>query len=110
MADQVPTRLGRETPRAMRFFGRSSSRRSCSGGSQFVLYTRAGCHLCDAAKELLERYQRHWRFQLNQIDVDTDPALAKRFGDCVPVVTVDGEGRFLGGGTEGFLRRLLRAN
>ena len=94
----------------MRFFGRSSSRRSCSGGSQFVLYTRAGCHLCDAAKELLERYQRHWRFQLHQIDVDIDPALVRQYGDCVPVVTVDGEVRFRGVVNEVLLRRLLRTH
>ena len=74
-----------------------------------MLYTRNGCHLCDAAWEQLRlRGQRHG-FNLHMIDVDGDPALRNRYGDEVPVVTFNGAVRFRGTVNEVLLDRLLRA-
>lgn len=61
-----------------------------------VLYTRPGCHLCDDAKSLLQDRQRSWGYHLTETNVDADPELANRYGECVPVVTVDGKLRFRG--------------
>jgi glutaredoxin len=55
------------------------------------LYTREGCHLCDDAALALERVRARAPFELAVIDVDTDPALAERYGMEVPVVLVDGK-------------------
>ena len=55
-----------------------------------VLYGRAGCHLCEQARDALRRLGRELAFELVEHDVDTDPALAERYGDRVPVVTVAG--------------------
>lgn len=56
-----------------------------------VLYTRAGCHLCEVAREALERVRAAHPFELVTIDVDTDDALVRDHGYRVPVVTLDGE-------------------
>jgi hypothetical protein len=52
------------------------------------LFTRAGCHLCDDAKAVLERVRAEVPFDL--ADVAGDPVLADRYGLEVPVVVVDG--------------------
>jgi glutaredoxin len=73
-----------------------------------LVYTRRGCHLCDDAWQLLEREQRQYGFRLTAIDVDSDPELAGRYGECVPVVLVDGRVRFRGIVNRALLTRLLR--
>jgi glutaredoxin len=40
-----------------------------------VLYTRVGCHLCDDAKAMLQRYLPHC--PIVEVDIDTDPELSK---------------------------------
>src|SRR6202011_3537870 len=76
---------------------------------QFIVYTRQGCHLCDIAWQVLAAEQRRYRFQLSALDVDTDPVLAERYGQEVPVVAVDGRVRFRGAVNRVLLTRLLRA-
>jgi len=73
-----------------------------------VLYTRAGCHLCDEMKLVLERHRRHFP-AIEEVDVDTDPALVAKFNDCVPVLEIDGKVRFRGRLNEILLRRLIDA-
>jgi glutaredoxin len=68
-----------------------------------VLYTRAGCHLCDDALELL----RSHGLQPRLVDVDGEPSLRAQFNDCVPVVEIDGKVRFRGRIDSLLLRRLL---
>jgi hypothetical protein len=74
-----------------------------------LLYTRAGCHLCTDAWDLLILYQKLRGFTLEKIDVDTDPVLVSRYGACVPVVTVNGEVRFRGRVNRVLLERILDA-
>jgi glutaredoxin len=76
---------------------------------QIVVYTRIGCHLCTAAWERLRHEHERYRFELMEVDVDTDPDLTARFGDSVPVVTVDGKVRFRGVVNPVLLARLLAA-
>ncbi len=73
-----------------------------------VLYTRDGCHLCDKAKETLLKYARYLP-AIEEIDVNTDRALAERFGTCIPVVEIDGKIRFRGHVNDSLLRRLIEA-
>ncbi|MEE6282550.1 glutaredoxin family protein [Georgenia sp. MJ170] len=54
-----------------------------------VLYGRAGCHLCDVAREVVAEETRLAGTGFTEIDVDTDPQLQARYGEYVPVVTVD---------------------
>ena len=59
-----------------------------------VLYSRAGCHLCDAARDvLLEERSRIW-FELVEVDVAGDDHLELEYGIRIPVVEIDGQERF----------------
>lgn len=53
-----------------------------------TLYTRKDCHLCDQAKADLESLQAKHPHRLVEIDIDTDPALQKRYLVEIPVVEV----------------------
>ena len=55
-----------------------------------TLYTRPGCHLCDAAREVVERVCATLGEAYDEVDVDSDPELRRRFTDEVPVTFVDG--------------------
>jgi hypothetical protein len=72
-----------------------------------VHYTRAGCHLCVEAGQVLAKYQRQFHLTLDVVDVDTSPDLVARFGLVVPAVVVDGRVRFRGRVNEALLVRLL---
>ena len=62
--------------------------------TRVTLYTRAGCHLCEEAERVLRAEQAAIPFRLELVDVDRDPALARRYGVRVPVVAVDDEELF----------------
>lgn len=72
-----------------------------------VMYTRQGCHLCEQAWHQLEQAQPHYGFTLRQVDVEDDPELVRDYGECVPVVTIDGKVRFRGRINRVLLERLL---
>jgi glutaredoxin len=59
-----------------------------------TLYGRPGCHLCEEARAVLERVRVTHPFRLEEIDIDADDALFKRYLERIPVVAVDGEERF----------------
>jgi glutaredoxin len=75
---------------------------------RLVLYTRAGCHLCDEARAMLNKYAGSLP-PIMEVDIDTDPELVSRFSTCVPVVELDGKVRFRGRVNEILLRRLIAA-
>jgi glutaredoxin len=79
------------------------------GHVQVLVYTRCGCHLCEAAWQILQEAQRQYRFALESIDVDSDPDLTARYGKDVPVVIIDGRPRFRGSVNNVLLKRLLLA-
>jgi glutaredoxin len=75
---------------------------------EVILYTRAGCHLCDQAWEQLQQAQSQYGFPLRQVDIDQDPELVRLHGSTVPVVVIDGQIRFRGVINPVLLNRLLR--
>jgi glutaredoxin len=62
--------------------------------ARVTLYTRAGCHLCEAVKQRLARARRRARFELEEIDIDSDPALRALYNEEVPVVAINGRKAF----------------
>jgi glutaredoxin len=72
-----------------------------------LMYTRAGCHLCDDAWRELEAVRERYALELSNIDVDSDPALREQYGLEVPVVVVNGRVRFRGRVNRVLLERLL---
>lgn len=57
---------------------------------RITFYTRTGCHLCDDAREIIERVCAELGEEYAEIDIDTDQGLVDRFGEEVPVTFVDG--------------------
>jgi len=57
---------------------------------EVTLYTRSDCPLCDAAKETL----RAAGLTPQEIDIDRDPELRRRFTNDVPVIYIDGKEAF----------------
>ena len=72
----------------------STSGGTIGGRIRVTLYGRAGCHLCDDMREVVERVARDVPLVVEAIDVDTDPALAAAHGADVPVLFVNGRKAF----------------
>ena len=81
--------------------------RKKAADSTVVLYTRQGCHLCEQAWRQLEQARQRHGFTLQQVDIDDDPDLVRAYGECVPVVTMNGKIRFRGAINRVLLERLL---
>ena len=58
---------------------------------EVTLITRAGCHLCEDAEQLLRRLATELGFGYREVDVDASKALRDEFSDRVPVVLIDGK-------------------
>ncbi len=69
---------------------RSVSGRAAGGANRVLLYGRAGCHLCEDARSVVAQVTGELGVGFDEVDVDGDPELARRYGDEVPVVCVDG--------------------
>jgi glutaredoxin len=52
-----------------------------------VLYGRAGCHLCDDARDVLLRVGHAFE----EVDIEADDRLLARYLERIPVVALDGE-------------------
>jgi glutaredoxin len=59
-----------------------------------VLYGRPGCHLCDDARAALLRLRAERPFRLEEVDIERDPELLRRYLERIPVVALDGEELF----------------
>lgn len=55
------------------------------------LYAKDGCHLCDDAREVVDRVAGAADdVVVEEIDIRSDPVLQRRYGEDIPVVVVDG--------------------
>jgi glutaredoxin len=61
-----------------------------------TLYTKAGCHLCDEARDHLDDLAGDLEFDLTEIDIRSDDALFERYRYRIPVIVVDGVERLEG--------------
>ena len=55
-----------------------------------TLYGRPGCHLCEDARVVLQRIQAEDPFELEELDIEADDDLLRRYLERIPVVAVDG--------------------
>jgi hypothetical protein len=58
--------------------------------ARITLVGRAGCHLCDDAREVVRRVADDTGAGWTELSVDDDPDLLARYSEQVPVVLVDG--------------------
>ena len=59
--------------------------------ARVTLYGRAGCHLCEDARVVIDRVCRDLGEEYVEIDIDSDDELRARYGEEIPVTLVDGK-------------------
>ena len=60
--------------------------------SRLVLYGRPDCHLCDESRDGLRGMLADGlSFELEEVDIDSDEELLRRFLERIPVIELDGE-------------------
>jgi hypothetical protein len=59
--------------------------------TDLVLYTRAGCHLCDEMRAGLAALRPALDFCLTEVEVGWDGVLAERYGSLLPVLECAGQ-------------------
>ena len=51
-----------------------------------VLYTTAGCHLCEQAASMLAELEAQGQVRIEAVDIANDEQLVERYGIRIPVV------------------------
>ena len=76
-----------------------------------IIYSRPGCHLCEEMKTLVTRVieRTNTAVRLEEINVETDPDLERRFGLEVPVLLLNGTKVAKFRVSENDLKRILTA-
>jgi len=58
---------------------------------QVTFYTKAGCHLCDEARDMLDDIAAQVAYELTEIDIRSNPELFEEYRYRIPVVIVNNE-------------------
>lgn len=61
---------------------------------EVILYTASGCHLCEAARRVVDSARDELGFELREVAIDGEPDLEAEYREWIPVVEIDGERRF----------------
>jgi glutaredoxin len=61
-----------------------------SAKAQVIIYSRPGCHLCDEAKQTIEAAGCLNEYTLDEINIESDPDLLRRYQYDIPVITING--------------------
>ena len=65
-----------------------------------TFYTKAGCHLCEEARDMLEDIAAVTRFELTEIDIRNNPAIFEKYRYRIPVIIINDEEHILEGRIE----------
>lgn len=71
------------------------------------IYSKRGCCLCEEMKEVLLRVQRDISFSIQEIDIESSPALYEAYKERIPLVIINGQPAFKFHMTDAELRRRL---
>jgi hypothetical protein len=58
--------------------------------AQLTIYSRPGCHLCEDMKAVVERVGRKVPIRLEEINIEGDQDLERRYGAEIPVLMIEG--------------------
>ena len=61
-----------------------------SSKRKVIIYSRPGCHLCDEAKAAIQNAGCSDRFSLEEINIESDDDLLRKYKYDIPVVMIDG--------------------
>jgi glutaredoxin len=56
-----------------------------------TVYSKPNCHLCDLAKDVVERCRKKVDFALEVVDISQNPELFERYHNDIPVILLDGK-------------------
>lgn len=59
-----------------------------------IVYSRPGCHLCDEAKAAIKKSNCADHYTLEEVNIESDDELLKKYKYDIPVITIDGEEAF----------------
>lgn len=60
-----------------------------------IVYSRPGCHLCDEAKAAILSAGCSDKFVLEEINIESDDELLRKYKYDIPVITIDGVESFI---------------
>jgi glutaredoxin len=60
-----------------------------------IIYSRPGCHLCDEAKAAIMSVGRSDQFTLEEVNIESDEGLLRKYKYDIPVIAIDGVERFI---------------
>ena len=60
-----------------------------------IIYSRPGCHLCDEAKAAIKSAGIDDQFTLQEIDIESDDELLRKYKYDIPVIAIDGAETFI---------------
>jgi glutaredoxin len=56
---------------------------------QVTFYTKAGCHLCDEARDMLDDIAAETEYELTEVDIRTSPELFELYRYRIPVIILN---------------------
>ncbi len=56
-----------------------------------TFYTKAGCHLCEEAQDMLEDIAALTTYTLTEIDIRSDPMIFEKYRYRIPVIIVNND-------------------
>ncbi len=60
-----------------------------------IVYSRPGCHICEDAKTAIENAGCPDYFTLEEVNIESDDELLRKYQYDIPVVTIDGVEAFI---------------
>ena len=60
-----------------------------------IIYSRPGCHLCDDAKAAIMSAGCNDQFTLEEINIESDDELLRKYKYDIPVISIDGRETFI---------------
>jgi glutaredoxin len=72
----------------MLYGAKSLSEAKQSAATQVRFYTKAGCHLCDDARDKLEDIAAQIEYELTEIDIRSNPEIFEQYRFRIPVIII----------------------
>ena len=60
-----------------------------------IIYSRPGCHLCDEAKAAIMAAGCSDQFTLEEVNIESDDELLRKYKYDIPVIAIDGVETFI---------------
>ena len=60
-----------------------------------IIYSRPGCHLCDEAKASIMSAGCSDQFTLEEVNIESDEELLRKYKYDIPVIAINGVERFI---------------